>query len=91
MLSDNYSLSTGSNFLWFRDTGARETNLRVDQAVVPGDANLRAAFYIAIAAYNAAKDVKKNVIKKDLKYENYVVVLFNGKQINHKMKTLNQK
>ena len=35
-----------------------------------------------------AKGVKKNVIKKDIKHEDYKNVLFNNKQIHHKMKTI---
>ena len=34
-----------------------------------------------------AKDIKKNVIKKDIKHENYNDLLFNNKQAYHKMKT----
>ena len=33
-----------------------------------------------------AKGIKKNVIKKDIKHENYKDVLFNNKQVYHKMK-----
>ena len=35
-----------------------------------------------------AKGIKKNVIKKDIKHEDYKNVLFNNKQIHHKMKTI---
>ena len=35
-----------------------------------------------------AKGIKKNVIKKDIKHENYKDVLFNNKQVYHKMKTI---
>ena len=35
-----------------------------------------------------AKRIKKNVIKKDIKHENYKDVLFNNKQVYHKMKTI---
>ena len=35
-----------------------------------------------------AKGIKKNVIKKDIKGENYKDVLFNNKQVYHKMKTI---
>ena len=35
-----------------------------------------------------AKGIKKNVIKEDIKHENYKDVLFNSKQVYHKMKTL---
>ena len=35
-----------------------------------------------------AKGTKKNVIKKDIKHENYKDVLFNNKQVCHKMKTI---
>ena len=35
-----------------------------------------------------AKGIKKNVIRKDLKHENYKDVLFNNKQIHHTMKTI---
>ena len=35
-----------------------------------------------------AKGTKKNVIKKDIKHENYKDVLFNIKQVYHKMKTI---
>ena len=35
-----------------------------------------------------AKGIKKNVIKKDAKHENYKDVLFNNKQVYHKMKTI---
>ena len=31
---------------------------------------------------------KKNVIKKNIKHENYKDVLFNNKQVYHKMKTI---
>ena len=34
-----------------------------------------------------AKGIKKTVIKKDIKHENYKDVLFNNKQLYHKMKT----
>ena len=33
-----------------------------------------------------AKGIKKNVIKKDIKHENYKDVLFNSKQVYHKTK-----
>ena len=35
-----------------------------------------------------AKGIKKNVIKKNIKHDNYKDVLFNNKQIYHKMKTI---
>ena len=35
-----------------------------------------------------AKGIKKNVIKKDMKHENYKNVSFNNKQMYHKMKTI---
>ena len=35
-----------------------------------------------------AKGIKTNVIKKDIKHEDYKNVLFNNKQIHHKMKTI---
>ena len=35
-----------------------------------------------------AKGIKKNVIKNDIKHEDYKNVLFNNKQIHHKMKTI---
>ena len=35
-----------------------------------------------------AKGIKKNVIKKDIKHENYKDTLFNNKQMFHKMKTM---
>ena len=35
-----------------------------------------------------AKGIKKNVIKKDIKHENYKDILFNNKQVYHKMKTI---
>ena len=35
-----------------------------------------------------AKGIKKNVIKKDIKHEDYKNVLFNNKQIHHKTKTI---
>ena len=35
-----------------------------------------------------AKGIKKNVIKKDIKHENYKNVPFNNKQVYHKMKTI---
>ena len=35
-----------------------------------------------------AKGTKKNVIKKDIKHDNYKDVLFNNKQMYHKMKTI---
>ena len=35
-----------------------------------------------------AKGIKKNVIKKDIKHENYKDVLFNNKQVYHKMKMI---
>ena len=35
-----------------------------------------------------AKGIKKNVIKKDIKHENYKDVLFNNKQVYHNMKTI---
>ena len=38
-----------------------------------------------------AKGIKKNVIKKDIKHEDYKNVLFNNKQIHHKMKTIRSK
>ena len=34
------------------------------------------------------KGIKKNVIKTDIKHENYKDILFNDKQIHHKMKTI---
>ena len=37
------------------------------------------------------KDIKKNVTKKDIKHENYKDVLFNSKQVYHKMKTIRSK
>ena len=38
-----------------------------------------------------AKGIKKNVIKKDLKHENYKDMLINNKQTYHKMKTIRSK
>ena len=38
-----------------------------------------------------AKGVKKNVIKKDIKHDNYKDVLFNSKQMYNKMKTIRSK
>ena len=35
-----------------------------------------------------AKGIKKNIIKKDIKHENYKDVLFNNKQVYHKMKKI---
>ena len=35
-----------------------------------------------------AKGTRKNFIKKDIKHENYKDVLFNNKQVYHKMKTI---
>ena len=35
-----------------------------------------------------AKGIKKNVMKKDIKHENYKTLLFNKKQIFHKRKTI---
>ena len=35
-----------------------------------------------------AKGTKKNVIKKGIKHENYKDILFNNKQVYHKMKTI---
>ena len=35
-----------------------------------------------------AKGVKKNVIRNDLKHEDYRNVLLNNKQLHHKMKTI---
>ena len=35
-----------------------------------------------------AKGIKKNVIKKDIKHDNYKDVLFNNKQAYHKIKTI---
>ena len=34
------------------------------------------------------KGIKKNVIKKDIKHKNYKDILFNNKQVYHKMKTI---
>ena len=34
------------------------------------------------------RKVIKNVIKKDIKHENYKDILFNNKQVYHKMKTI---
>ena len=36
----------------------------------------------------AAKGIKKNVIKKDIKHENYKEVLLEHQQVHHKMKTI---
>ncbi|PFX33260.1 hypothetical protein AWC38_SpisGene1938 [Stylophora pistillata] len=53
---------------------------------------LRSKMYSYIKNNNqgsrTAKGVKKNVIKKDIKHENYKDVLFNSKQMHHKMKTI---
>ena len=35
-----------------------------------------------------AKGIKKNIIKNDIKHENYKEVLFNNKQMHHTMKTI---
>ena len=35
-----------------------------------------------------AKGIKKNAIKEDIRHENYKDVLFNNKQVYHKMKTI---
>ena len=35
-----------------------------------------------------AKGIKKNIVKKDIKHENYKDILFNNKQVYHKMKTI---
>ena len=34
------------------------------------------------------KGIKKNVMEKDIKHQNYKDVLFNNKQVYHKMKTI---
>ena len=34
------------------------------------------------------KGIKKNIIKKDIKHDNYKDVLFNRKQVYYKMKTI---
>ena len=36
----------------------------------------------------AAKCIKKNVIKTDSKHDNYKEILFNDKQVHHKIKTI---
>ena len=38
-----------------------------------------------------AKGIKKNVIKNNIKHENYKDTLFNNKQMHHKMKTIRSK
>ena len=38
-----------------------------------------------------AKGIKKNIIKKELKHENYKDVLFNKKQLRHTMKSIRSK
>ena len=38
-----------------------------------------------------AKGIKKNVIKNDIKPENYKDTLFNNKQMNHRFKTIRSK
>ena len=38
-----------------------------------------------------AKGIKKNAINKDIEHENYKDVLFNNKQVYHKMKTIQVK
>ena len=38
-----------------------------------------------------AKGIKKNVMKNDLKHEDYKNVLLNNKQLHHKMKTIRSK
>ena len=35
-----------------------------------------------------AKGIKKNVIKNDIKHENYKQTLFNEEQMHHEMKTI---
>ena len=35
-----------------------------------------------------AKGIKKNIINKDLKHEDYKQTLFNNKQMHHTMKTI---
>ena len=35
-----------------------------------------------------AKDMKKNVIKRDIKHKNYKDILFNSKQVYHKLETI---
>ena len=41
-----------------------------------------------IECVKKAKGIKKNVIKKYIKHENYKEFLFNNKQVYHKMKTI---
>ena len=38
-----------------------------------------------------AKGIKKNVVKKDIQHKNYKEILFNNKQMYHKMKTIRSK
>ena len=38
-----------------------------------------------------AKGIKKNIVKNNIKHENYKEVLFNNKQIHHAMKTIRSK
>ena len=56
---------------------------------------LRSKMYSYLKGTNecgkTAKGIKKNVIKKDIKHEIYKDVLFNNKQIYHKMKTIRSK
>ena len=53
---------------------------------------LRSKMYSYIKDTNergkTAKGIKKNVITKDIKHDNYIDVLFNRKQTYHKMKTI---
>lgn len=53
---------------------------------------LRSKMYSYIKDNNAnnktAKGIKKNVIKKDIKHEDYKNTLFNSQQMYHKMKTI---
>ena len=49
---------------------------------------LRSKMYSYLKDTDESKGIKKNVIKKDIKHENYKDVLFNNKQVYHKMKTI---
>ena len=53
---------------------------------------LRSKMYLYIKDNNecgkTAKGIKNNVIKKDMKHNNYKDILFNSKQVYHKMKAI---
>ena len=92
-LFDNSDYPKDSPF--FNETNKKVISKMKDEAAgvpIREFVGLRSKMYSYITNQNksgkTAKGIKKNVVKKDIKHENYKDVLLNNKQLYHRIKTI---